>query len=251
MGLAKAGGRLGPAEYLLDALAHPPTDRIAGVAGGPPVDCRPPVRGVLRHMRRHIVVPQIGHNPGHVVSLVCTERDPMIAGTRRHHLEPRLPLCRAGCQGQTRVDHQSVPVLHQNVPQIRQLGRLTWPPAFARAGSLRYNRALGSVIEACVSLLRFSPWKSRAPLRPGAGGSPLPSFGRKLFMLAHASISVPSTEKWSSDSNVLTRSWLSTAAMNCAAMSPAISRSRFLVNTVTSHTAASCDSPTNQRNNRL
>src|SRR5258707_10009900 len=79
MGLAKAGGRLGPAEYLLDALAHPPTDRIAGVAGRPAVDCRSPVRGVLRHMRRHIVVPQIGHKPGHVVSLVCTERDPMIA----------------------------------------------------------------------------------------------------------------------------------------------------------------------------
>src|SRR5437870_10247297 len=34
-------------------------------------------------------------------------------------------------------------------------------------------------------------------------------------MLAHASIKVPSTEKWSSDSNVLTPSWLSTAAMNC------------------------------------
>ncbi len=27
-------------------------------------------------------------------------------------------------------------------------------------------------------------------------------------MLAHASIKVPSTEKWPSDSNVLTRSWL-------------------------------------------
>ena len=141
--------------------AHPPTDRIAGVAGRPAVDCRSPVRGVLRHMRRHIVVPQIGHKPGHVVSLVCTERDPMIAGTRRHPLEPRLALCRAGCQGQTRVDHQSVPVLHQNVPQIRQLGRLTWPPCFrmlSRGGRLlRYNRALGSVIEACVSLLRFAP----------------------------------------------------------------------------------------------
>src|SRR6267378_2312327 len=80
MGLAKAGGRLGPAEYLLDALAHPPTDRIAGVAGRPAVDGRSPVRGVLRHMRRHIVVPQIGHKPGHVVSLVCTERDPMLPG---------------------------------------------------------------------------------------------------------------------------------------------------------------------------
>ena len=34
---------------------------------------------------------------------------------------------------------------------------------------------------------------------PGAGGSPEPSFGRKLFMRAQAWISVPSTEKCSSD----------------------------------------------------
>ena len=66
-----------------------------------------------------------------------------------------------------------------------------WP------GPLRYNRASGSVVEACVSLLRFSPWKSRSPLRPGAGGSPPPSLVRKLFMLTQASISVPSSEKWS------------------------------------------------------
>jgi hypothetical protein len=88
-------------------------------------------------------------------------------------------------------------------------------------------------------------------LRPGAGGSPLPSFGRKLFMLAHASISVPSTEKCSSESSALTRCWFSTAAMNWTAISPAISRSRFFVNTVTSHTTASSDNPTNQQNTRL
>jgi hypothetical protein len=75
--------------------------------------------------------------------------------------------------------------------------------------------------------------------------------GLKLFMLAQASIKVPSTEKWSSDSNALTRGWLSNAARNLAAMSPAKSRSRFLVNTVTSQIGASIDKPTNQRNSRL
>lgn len=40
----------------------------------------------------------------------------------------------------------------------------------------------------------FSPWKSREP-----------SFVRKLFMLSRASIGVPSTEKCSCDSGVLTR----------------------------------------------
>ena len=46
-----------------------------------------------------------------------------------------------------------------------------------------------------MSLLRFSPWKSRSPLRPGAGGSSEPSLARKLFKQAQASTSVPSTEK--------------------------------------------------------
>jgi hypothetical protein len=52
------------------------------------------------------------------------------------------------------------------------------------------------VVETCVSFERFSLWKLRSPLRPGAGGSPEPSFGRKLFIDAQASISVPSTEKY-------------------------------------------------------
>ena len=44
-------------------------------------------------------------------------------------------------------------------------------------------------------LLRFSARKSRSPLRPGPGGSPEPSLGRKLFIEAQASIIVPSTEQ--------------------------------------------------------
>jgi hypothetical protein len=88
-------------------------------------------------------------------------------------------------------------------------------------------------------------------LRPVAGGSPPPSFGRKLFMLAQASINVPSTEKCSAESSSLTRGWVSTAAMNLAATSPSTRRSRFLVNTVTSQIGASSASPTNQRNSRL
>ena len=76
MGLTKTGGRLSPAEDVLDALADPPTDRIAGVAGRPPVDCRAPVGGVLRHMRRHVVLSQIANKPGHIIGLVGAQRDP-------------------------------------------------------------------------------------------------------------------------------------------------------------------------------
>src|SRR5262252_1891482 len=47
MGLAKAGGALGPAKHLLNALAHPSTDHVAGVVGRPAVDGRAPIGGVL------------------------------------------------------------------------------------------------------------------------------------------------------------------------------------------------------------
>ena len=116
---------------------------------------------------------------------------------------------------------------------------------------LRNSLASGSLVEAWVSLARCSPWKSRSPLRPGAGGSPEPSFGRKLFIDAQAWISVPSTEKCSSDKSALTLGCASTARRNLAAISPSSSRSRFLVNTVTSQIASSTPNPTNQRNKRL
>lgn len=62
---------------------------------------------------------------------------------------------------------------------------------------------------------------------------------------------LPSTVKCSCE-----RSWRASAArrtswQNASAMCPASRRSRFLVNTVGSHTASSGVSPTNQRKSRL
>src|SRR3546814_2384604 len=63
---------------------------------------------------------------------------------------------------------------------------------------------------------------------PRAGRlAPPPSFGRKLLCDAHASISVPSTVKCSSDSRSRRRACASTAPRNLAATSPSGSRSRF------------------------
>src|SRR5512146_3387065 len=119
---------------------------------------------------------------------------------------------------------------------------LCWP------SPLRNSRASASVVERWVSLDRLSPLKSRSPLRPGEGGAPEPSFARKLFRLAHAWISVPSTEKCSSESNPAMRASSSTAAKNLLAISPPNSRSRFLVNTLTSHTFSSMpDEPAEQQ----
>src|SRR5262249_39320323 len=77
---------------------------------------------------------------------------------------------------------------------------------------------------ACVSFLRFCPWKLAPP-----SSSPLPSLGRKLFCEAQASISVPSTEKCSSDNSGLTCGWFKSLVMNLANISPFCSRSRFFV----------------------
>jgi hypothetical protein len=72
----------------------------------------------------------------------------------------------------------------------------------------------------------------------------------KLFIDAQASISVPSTEKWSVLKSRFTRGCAKTALRKFAAISPFSSRSRFLENTEWSHAASSTPRPTNQWNNR-
>ena len=73
----------------------------------------------------------------------------------------------------------------------------------------------------------------------GPGGSPEPSLGRKLFMEAQASISVPSTLKGSLESSRLTLGWATMAARNLFATSPASSRSRNLAKVIGSQAGSS------------
>src|SRR5262249_19168201 len=133
---------------------------------------------------------------------------------------------------------QPIPVFLGGVAHVAELRP---PPR-----RLAVKSQSGSVVLACVSFLRFCPWKLAPP-----SSSPLPSLGRKLFCEAQASISVPSTEKCSSDNSGLTCGWFRSLVMNLANTSPLCSRSRFFVNTVGSHTRSSGESPTNQRYRRL
>src|SRR6266498_5145493 len=95
------------------------------------------------------------------------------------------------------------------------------------------------------------PWSARTP---SGQYSALPDRHgglRKLLCEAHASISVPSTEKCSSDNSGLICGWLRSLVMNLVNTSPFCSRSRFLVKVVGSQIGSSGESPTNQRYKRL
>ena len=99
-----------------------------------------------------------------------------------------------------------------------------------------------------MAFARFSPWKSRAALRPPPpplpfpdDGGRLPSFGTKLFILAQASISVPSHEKCSLDNSERTCGRFSTVVMNLrAGPDDRIVSSKFTKGTFNLH--ASCSS---------
>src|SRR5207249_9907279 len=137
------------------------------------------------------------------------------------------------------IDSEAMPVLHQHVPVVVQLGFLT------------LSHASTTDAEAWVALVRRSPWKFTVGLPGSSGVGGDASFRWKLLRLAHASINVPSTVKCSSDRKPRPRAWANTRSKKTRATSPASNRSRFFVNTVASQTGSSISRPTNQRKSRL
>jgi hypothetical protein len=85
-------------------------------------------------------------------------------------------------------------------------------------------------MEFVLGIARAARWPSACRRHP---------WGTKMFMLAHASISVPSTEKCSLKSSLRSGGRLSTAARNLAAISPSSGRSRVLQKAVGSQTGLS------------
>jgi hypothetical protein len=97
------------------------------------------------------------------------------------------------------------------------------------------------VLSSVSRLVGFAGLFSSAPPPPDPSGG---GFGCRLFIDAQASISVPSTEKCSSESSGATSLWARTAASSLRAISVLSSRWRFFVNTVGTHTGSSMPSPT-------
>src|SRR5258706_4886329 len=220
-GLAHQPDCLQPAEDLFHTLTDSLADGVPRMTRRPAIDRTLAPRNVLRHMRGDHKVPGLCYKVAGVVALVRTHRDPSRARNLRQHFQRGLAL-RGPCRlRQLSIDHQAMAIFHQDMTHVGQL--------------------------------RFSPWKSTVglPGSSGAGSSPARSFCWKLFWLAQASIKLPSTVKCSVDSRWSFSACASTRAKNSLAMSPSSSRSRFLLNTVGTHTASSIPSPTNQRNSRL
>jgi hypothetical protein len=106
------------------------------------------------------------------------------------------PFGMSGGARRHRIDNQAVAVLQQRVAPEAQPRLLAG--ALAEQPGVRIG---GRGVRVVFAALAMKSRKSRSLLRPGPGGSPEPSLGRKLFGLAQASSKVPSTEKCSLDSN--------------------------------------------------
>ena len=113
------------------------------------------------------------------------------------HGKRRFPLRRPGGARKRGIDRKAVAVIHQDVAHEAQ-------PALAAVGlAVEPRVGIGGRGMALVLALLLAE-VALAPLRPGPGGEPEPSFVRKLFIDAQASISMPSPEKCSLESSALT-----------------------------------------------
>ena len=174
-----------------------------------------------------------------LIELVGSQRDGPASASQSHlvgHGQSCLPLrLRAGLGGTGR-HHQPIPVLDDHMPRITGLGLPC--RALLIQARLRIGRRLMRVAQ------QLPPSRPRPPARRLV-------LSHELLRLAQASISVASTVKCSSLNSSCARACSTMATSNRCDTSPCISRSRFLVNTVASHTASSEFSPINQRYSRL
>ena len=155
---------LDPAKRLLDPLTQALADRVAAHAGScgrrwPTAARRPDVLCATCGVTPRWPAAGRCARPRHTaLSAPSVARRPRVAASRSWPRPPPAPPAplRAWCarprSARCRFSISRCPMKHS---------REGWPSA------LRYSLASGSVVEACVSLLRFSPRKFRSALRPG------------------------------------------------------------------------------------
>lgn len=168
------------------------------------VDRRSPSRGVLGNVRRRAEFPEIFHEVTRVEAAIGPDRDMPLArrrGDALDHLDCSHPFRMTADPRRLGVDDETVAVLHQNVAHVAE------DRAGAGTLAMEHRVRIGSRGMRCVrALLAVKVDFAVAPTRALTGRAaarwrilPIapPSFGRKLFIDARASIRVPSTEKCS------------------------------------------------------
>src|SRR5438132_9570117 len=115
---------LHPAKDLLYSLAEALAYSVAGVACRSTIDGTPPPSRVLRHVGRHPALAQLGHTLAGVIVLVPSQCRRMEAAFTRfvHQVHSRVAFGGAGGQREFETDDESVAVLHEHMPGIRQMG---------------------------------------------------------------------------------------------------------------------------------
>ena len=125
LGLTYRSDGLSPAEDLLDAFAYDLADLVAGMAGGSRVDGRAALAcDVLCHVGNDPQRTKVGHETLRVIGLVRPKGESRTRDAGQH-LDSRLTLAPASSLGHYRVDHQTVTVLHQYMPGVTKLRRVS------------------------------------------------------------------------------------------------------------------------------
>src|SRR5574340_649285 len=131
--LGQTGGTLDPAKYFFDAFAAALADAVADMTRGAIIDgCLAPLAGfaevpVDRDMRRDRPTSQVVHKLRDVIGLVGAQGNTTVAlsAILIDQLERLFPFGNTGRLADAAADRQAMTVLHQGMPHIAKLGRLS------------------------------------------------------------------------------------------------------------------------------
>ena len=218
------------------------TDLIARMTSGPLIDDS--VEDLQCKVWGDQVIAQLLNQFLAVVALIGAEGYSMPAGDLFNQRYGRLRFGAAGGLGHAALDCDAVAVLHQHVAGVAELSLLA--RALAGQAGLGIGGRLVSVVAASLAM----------EVHAGVARIVRRSLWPSVFSL-EALVAGPGLDQCAVDREVLVGEQPLDAGLvnhrvkNPSATSPLSSRSRFLVNTVTSHTGSSRLSPTNQRNRKL
>ena len=117
--LSQEADALLPAEALLDELALLLAHRVATMTRRPSIDGTAPVRGVLRHVRRHATGAHTRHEGAGVVALVGSQRALTLSfGQSVQHRQGCLTFSRTRRMQKLGIDDEHISVFHQHVGLI-------------------------------------------------------------------------------------------------------------------------------------